>query len=243
MSDYTWRRKLNEAESKIKILKGDIAKWSKLFQGVGNRVDLDGRIVEALFLDALQSDNEGLQKQVADLLMMTKLIHPEKAHKVSQTIKAEKAAEQHRIQMAKERDEQRRKEEAAFDAKVRKVIDQNIKIERENLKTAQSMVDAIYDRLKDGASQASLNSEEHKLIGQLQKHETHFKIQHYGILWGNLRWVGAPLKFTDLDHPVAKFLMQDRSLSFKQPQPMPEQPRRLSPYSIDIFDIGDNWFD
>lgn len=238
MSRIRYVNEINELNGEIGKLKGKLDLWNRSIKKVSHNTNLPGPVVEALLKDCLNSDHGGLQKQVTDLLMMTKLIHPENAHKASEAFKAAEAAALKRAKIEKQRAEQYKKAQAEYNAALTKVNLKNSEIDQENLKMAQSIVDAIYEKLKDGVNSSALSDDDRALVERLTTHKSHFKIEKFGLFWTKYRWNGGSLKLANINHPIVTFLMGSRPVQFTKRQSTPKMNSFESMYYYDDF-FGD----
>lgn len=216
MSDYYLKEKLRLAEKKLRILEDIVSKNNQLFKNIGDRIGIHGEVVEALFLDAMGSDHNDLQKQIDDLMVMTKMIHPENAFKVTKELEARAKAAEEQAKIHLEHHKRRLMEEAEREALLKDLEKTNKDIEEDNLRTAQKMVDDVYALLKDdGISYDSLDYHQQLLADQLKHLNSHFTIERCGFLFYRIRWVGAPLKLDSIDHPIYQYLQNHRWQEFK----------------------------
>lgn len=170
------------------------------------------RVVEALLLSAFNSDHEGIIKQVDDLIVMTKLIHPELAYKVTKEMEAEEKQRLLEIEYRK----QKRAEDMEWNARQEAIMQNNDEIRRGNLMIANGLIKDLYEKTKQPFNYDKLGYQEQSLINQVAKFYPS-RISRCGFLWMNVQWHGLGPGFVlNENHGIYEYLKKHRFDLFKE---------------------------
>jgi hypothetical protein len=189
-------------------------------EAMASRLDMHPRVVKVLMASALKSDHEGIQKQIADLLVITKMTHPEAAAKEAAQIAFE---EKLRIQEERQKREQALAQMDAYRRQEQREKDVEARLgaaRHQNLLNAQKVVDELYDKIKGGLSFDRLGYQEQSLVGAITDlHGNH--IERGGFLWFKVTWTGPTIQL-DRNHELYEWLKKNRFALFA------EEPKRVS---------------
>lgn len=229
MYEYELQRKIDRLKREIDEVQ-ELRK--KMLSGVSKRLNIDPRIAEELFMDLFMSDHPGLQQGIDDLFLQTKLIHPEKASKVSADIKKEERAKKEQKELRKKEDEEHQSLVDAYHLRVRQEEERNAKIVENNeikVKLRLKKLDGLlatpypYDNL--GTS----------FIHLIQVLGDDIKLERSGFLWHKVRKVSGDLSFAK-GSKAYRFMMAEGLLE-KESNVKFEVPQHPRDYSRHYFSM------
>jgi hypothetical protein len=232
---HCWR--CSDHEKKVKTLERDrdqlVKKKECQHTKIGDRLNLDHRIVAALFESALDSEHETIHIAIKNLLIQTKLIHPELAGETAQLIKELEAARIEQEANAKAyRD--RLNQEIQDWAKLNSSVEaKNAAILQANLETVSIAVKALHQKLAPGMPYDSLTVRDQQLINVIGKDA---RIVREGFLMMRVRWAGP---IPDLSEKSKIYRYFETSGWLTPLEDLPASPG--SKYYDDYFDIFDNF--
>lgn len=194
-----------------KLKKGnalELSPYDEAIAKMAERLKMHPRVVAVLLYTAVGSDHEGIQKQLEDLLVITKMTHPEPAFKESQAIEAERLAaieeeEARRDALLYQQEKYRREQE-----KEKTVVARVQAIREQNLKNAQKVVDDLKAKLVGGLNYDKLTYQEQSLAGEIT-HMSGDYLERGGFLWFKITWVGGDIQLHD-NHKLYKWLKRNR---------------------------------
>ena len=194
-----------------KLKKGnalDLTSFEEAITKMAERLKMHPRVVAVILDTAIKSDHEGIQKQLEDLLVITKMTHPEPAFKESQAIEAERLAA---IEEEKAREDARRYQQTLHrreQEKEKTLVSRIQTIREQNLKNAQKVVDDLKAKLVGGLNYDKLTYQEQSLAGEIT-HMSGDYLERGGFLWFKITWVGGDIQLHD-NHKLYKWLKRNR---------------------------------
>ena len=221
-SSYSNDYEMDKLKKQIKEFESAEKRRVEVSKAMSERFDMDYRVFDALINSALQSDHETIIGQIKDLLIQTKLIHPEEAGRVQKQIRDAERQHQEKLeayaQKQKVIDEAEQQHNLALLNHKLKVNDARVR----NLNKVQSTVDDVYNKLKMPVNKGELTGLEVEILKSIA---TSNQLTSCGPMWTKVRWLGPPPSRIQEDSPALK-IMESKGLLEKHPEE-PQPPTAL----------------